>query len=171
MSINSKNTKFDRFLRQQEELSDLELQGQALFFSTYDCNKCHQIQDPHGYINAGTFANVGLDANPVDKGLGAVTKASTDNGKFKIPSLRNVTLTAPYMHDGRFETLSEVIDHYSEGIQDDPNVDFRLRDSQNKPMQMHIPESDKTAIIAFLHTMTDTQMITDPKFSNPFKSK
>jgi cytochrome c peroxidase len=171
MSITSNNTKFDKFLRQETELTDLELQGQELFFSTYDCNQCHQTQNPHGYIMAGTFANIGLEATPTDKGLGGVTKVNSDNGKFKIPSLRNVALTAPYMHDGRFETLSDVIDHYSEGIQDDPNVDARLRDSENRPMRMHIPEADKKAIIAFLHTMTDTDMITNQKFSNPFKSK
>jgi cytochrome c peroxidase len=170
MSITSKRTKFDKFMRQQTTLTDVELQGQDLFFNTYDCNQCHQLQDTHGYIFAGTFANVGLDANPEDKGLGAVTMMNSDNGKFKIPSLRNVELTAPYMHDGRFETLEEVIDHYSEGIQNDPNLDPRLK-SFGQPMRMDIPESDKKAIIAFLKTMTDSEMVTDPKFSNPFKAQ
>jgi cytochrome c peroxidase len=168
MSISSKRTKFDKFLNQESMLTDLELQGQSLFFNTYDCNQCHQLQNPHGYIFAGTFANIGLDAVPQDKGLGAVTMTSSDNGKFKIPSLRNVALTAPYMHDGRFETLDDVIDHYSEGIENDPNLDPRLK-SFGQPVKMDIPESDRKAIIAFLNTMTDTEMINDTKFSNPFK--
>jgi cytochrome c peroxidase len=167
-SITSKRTKFDRFLAQEAMLTNLEHEGQRLFFNTYDCNQCHQLQNPHGYIQAGTFANIGLDAKPEDKGLGAVTMIYSDNGKFKIPSLRNVTLTAPYMHDGRFETLDDVIDHYSEGIENDPNLDPRLK-TFNQPLKMHIPENDRKAIIAFLETMTDTEMINDPKFSNPFK--
>ena len=171
ISITSRRTEFDKAMTQERELTALETEGQHLFFTTYDCNQCHQLQSPDGYVFAGTFANVGLDAVPEDKGLGAVTGIPGDNGKFKIPSLRNVALTAPYMHDGRFSTLSEVLDHYSDGIQDDDNLDVRLKDNSGAPLRMHIPESDKKAIIAFLQTMTDREMITDVRFSNPFKSK
>jgi cytochrome c peroxidase len=171
ISITSRRTEFDKAMTQERDLTALESEGQHLFFTTYDCNQCHQLQSPDGYVFAGTFANVGLDAAPEDKGLGAVTGMPSDNGRFKIPSLRNVALTAPYMHDGRFSTLSEVLDHYSEGIEDDENLDPRLKDSNGAPVRMHIPESDKKAIIAFLQTMTDREMITDVRFSNPFKSK
>lgn len=169
-SIRSINTKFDRSRNGSEHLNALETVGQQLFTDTYDCNSCHQIQDPHGYILAGTFANIGLDQEYEDGGVEQVTRQPTDNGKFKIPSLRNVALTAPYMHDGRFETLDEVIDHYSDGIEDNENLDVRLRSGDGSPRVFNIPEEDKKAIIAFLHTLTDQAMITDPKFSNPFQS-
>jgi cytochrome c peroxidase len=170
-SINSGNTKFDRSQFGGESLSALEMVGAQLFNDTYDCNSCHQVQDPHGYLEVGTFANVGLDVAYADNGLETVTGNPADAGKFKIPSLRNVALTAPYMHDGRFETLEEVMEHYSEGIENNPNLDVRLRSSDGQPMAFHIPEQDKRAIIAFLNTLTDQSMITDPKFSNPFKSR
>ncbi len=170
MSIESRNTKFDRSLQGTESLSALENVGKQLFNETYNCNSCHQIQDPHGYIQAGTFANIGLDEVYSDNGVEQVTGSAADNGKFKIPSLRNVALTAPYMHDGRFETLDEVLEHYSVGIEDNPNLDQRLRSQDGGPMVFNIPDTDKQAIIAFLHTLTDQEMISDVRFSNPFKS-
>lgn len=168
-SITSEETKFDEALRHNRPLAALEQKGRELFTSTYDCNSCHQTESPHGYIMAGTFANIGLDQTYLDNGLGDVTRQSFDNGRFKIPSLRNVVLTAPYMHDGRFKTLDEVMEHYSSGIQDHPNLDPRLKSPTGAARVMHIPESDKAAIIAFLHTLTDHKMITDRKFSDPFK--
>jgi cytochrome c peroxidase len=171
LNIRSNNTKFDRNNMGTEELSAIELRGKELFFDTYDCNNCHVVQNPSGYIEAGTFANIGLEEVYSDPGLATVTKNSFDEGKFKIPSLRNVTLTAPYMHDGRFETLEEVLDFYSEDISTNDNLDFRLRDQHGAPMKFNIPESDKQAMIAFLNTLTDASMISDPRFSNPFKSR
>ena len=176
-SIRSDNTKFDQSLRfetfQGVRLSGFELLGQRLFIEKYDCNSCHQVQSPHGYLKpeAGTFSNIGLDAAYSDNGLGQVTRQETNNGMFKIPSLRNVALTAPYMHDGRFETLSDVIDHYSDGLANHPNLDHKLRDANGNPLQMNISAAEKDAIIAFLHTLTDHEMISDPKFSDPFKFK
>jgi cytochrome c peroxidase len=160
LSITSTQTRFDLAQRGQAQLTALERAGQILFTTTYECNACHQIQDPHGYVFAGTFSNIGLDAQDTDEGRG--------DGNFKIPSLRNVALTAPYMHDGRFKTLEEVIEHYSTGIADNPNLDPRLREGVT-PMRMAIPEHEKEAIIAFLNTLTDHQMIRDERFSNPFK--
>ena len=151
-------------------LSPIESRGKDLFMTVYDCNACHQVQNPHGYIMAGTFANIGLDVQYQDNGLQAVTKRAADAGKFKIPSLRNVALTAPYMHDGRFETLDDVLNHYSEGIANNPNLDTRLK-KDGQPMSLQIPQHDRDAIIAFLNTLTDHQMISDVKFSNPFKIK
>jgi cytochrome c peroxidase len=168
-SISSNETKFDMARMNNQPLSGLEQKGLELFTGVYDCNSCHQIQSPHGYILAGTFANIGLEQTYQDNGLGEVTKQSFDNGKFKIPSLRNVELTAPYMHDGRFETLDEVMKHYSDGIANHPNLDHRLRNENGTPRVMEIPEGDKAAIIAFLRTLTDHNMITDQKFSDPFK--
>ncbi len=119
----------------------------------------------------GGFANIGLNDDYADDGLSKTTGFSGDAGKFKIPSLRNVALTAPYMHDGRFATLDEVMEHYSEEIATHPNLDFRLRDAKGQARIMNITESEKQAIIAFLNTLTDFEAITDPKFSNPFKSR
>ena len=170
-SINATQTKFDHWARQEAVLSAEEQRGFQLFFEKYDCNSCHQITSPNGYISAGTFANIGLDEQYADQGVARVSGNEADAGKFKIPSLRNVALTAPYMHDGRFSTLEEVIDHYSEGMQDNPNLDPRLRTAQGDPKVMNISASEKQAIIAFLHTLTDRQMISDVRFSDPFRVK
>lgn len=172
-SITSNQTKLDKVMAGTEQLSALEQQGQFLFVDSYDCNACHQVQNPVGYLFAqgGIFANIGLDATDSDNGLESVTKTATDAGKFKIPSLRNVALTAPYMHDGRFADLESVMEHYSTGLQGNPNLDPRLRTSIGSPLRFNIPPNEKKAIIAFLNTLTDHTMITDPKFSNPFKAK
>ena len=167
-SIASNQTKFDRFMRGNEELSNKEALGMALFMEKYDCNSCHQVQDPQGYIFAGTFANIGLDEVYTDEGLESTTEQPFDNGKFKIPSLRNVTLTSPYMHDGRFQTLEDVMDHYKTGVTTHPNLDFRLKNEDGSVKRPKISDSEVQAIIAFLETMTDYQMITDERFSNPF---
>jgi cytochrome c peroxidase len=169
-TINSVNTKFDKSKSDGEILSALEKKGHVLFSQTYNCNGCHFVDDPHGYIFAGTFANIGLDVVYADEGLKNVTGNDEDAGKFKIPSLRNVAFTAPYMHDGRFKTLEEVIDHYSSNINGNPNLDPRLQ-RNGVPMEMEIPEEDKAAIVAFLQTLSDPSVLTDPKFSNPFSAR
>jgi cytochrome c peroxidase len=168
-TIRTDNTKLDRAARGEVELSPLELFGQQLFNTTYDCNSCHQVQSPSGYLMGGGFANIGLDETYTDIGLEGTTGMPSHNGSFKIPSLRNVALTAPYMHDGRFASLDSVMNHYSEGLKSNPNLDFRLRDSLGQPLTLKISEPEKRAIIAFLQTLTDYTMITDPKFSDPFK--
>jgi cytochrome c peroxidase len=150
-------------------LHGVALQGAELFVSKYECNSCHQIQDAHGYVQAGTFANIGLESNYVDKGLAEVTLQTSDEGKFRIPSLRNVALTAPYMHDGRFETLEEAIDHYSDGIQAHPNLDERLRNPDGTPKVFSITPAERDAIIAFLNTLTSDHMLSDVRFSDPFR--
>ncbi len=171
-SITTNNTKLDKARSGAVTLSTLELKGKSLFFEKYDCNSCHQVEIPNGYaLFGGGFANIGLNDDYADNGLSKTTGFSGDAGKFKIPSLRNVALTAPYMHDGRFATLDEVMEHYSEEIATHPNLDFRLRDAKGQARIMNITESEKQAIIAFLNTLTDFEAITDPKFSNPFKSR
>lgn len=169
MNITSHNTRFDQMLSEGEGLNPLESAGMELFFGKYDCNACHQVQNPSGYLLVGGgFSNIGLDPVYEDTGLEQVSGKADDSGKFKIPSLRNVALTAPYMHDGRFQTLEEVIDHYSTGLTTNPNLDPRLRDAEGRPLDMQVSEQEKQAIIAFLHTLTDYSMISDPDFSDPF---
>jgi len=170
-AIFSVNSKFDRAESGMAQLNGLEQEGRNLFMSKYNCNSCHQAQQLNGYETGGGLVNIGLDRVYSDKGLGAITNNATDNGKFKIPSLRNIALTAPYMHDGRFATLDQVLDHYSHGIADHPSLDPRLRDEQGAPKILNITDHEKSAIIAFLNSMTDYSVITDPKFSNPFKTR
>ena len=75
------------------------------------------------------------------------------------------------MHDGRFDTLEQVIDHYSEGIEDHPNLAEVLRDAEGKPVKLNFSPADKAALVAFLNTLTDTVFLTDPKFSDPFRER
>jgi cytochrome c peroxidase len=179
-NIVTSNTRFDKYFQSRfatdpgaskTELSPLELEGMLLFEQKYDCNSCHGVQSTNGYVFNGTFANIGLDENYTDPGREKVTGNPADAGKFKIPSLRNVVYTAPYMHDGRFATLEEVIGHYSDGIADHPNLDPKLRDSSGHARNMNISEHETQAIIAFLHTLSDQSVLSDPKFSDPFKVK
>ena len=168
-SINSDGSKFDQTGIQ--DFSSVELEGFNLFNGKYNCASCHNLNVPVGYYEpAGTTAllNIGLDLEYTDNGQGALNGNPADNGKFKIPNLRNIVLTGPYMHDGRFTTLEEVMDHYSVGIKDHPNLDVRLRDENGKARVMNITDSDRNAMIAFLNTLTDGSLITDPKYSDPF---
>lgn len=147
--------------------SSQENLGKTLF-NTH-CTNCHSA-DFTALVE--TVANNGLDLEYADKGLGARTNLAFDNGRFKVPFLRNVALTAPYMHDGRFETLEEVIDHYSEGIQDHPNLDIRLRDGFNTeaaPLRLNFTDQEKAALVAFLHTVTDNKFTQDERYADPFK--
>jgi cytochrome c peroxidase len=170
-AITSANTRFDKYTNNLIQLSGIEEEGRILFFNKYDCNSCHQTQQLNGYQIGGGFVNIGLEDNYVDKGHENVSHLQSDNGKFKIPNLRNIALTGPYMHDGRFASLSAVLDHYSHGIKDHPALDPRLRETNGQPKRLNITSHEKSALIAFLNTMTDYSMITDPKYSNPFKAR
>ena len=144
--------------------TNLENQGRQIFEGRGRCDSCHetdiQIQDRPR--NNGVDDGIGDD-----DGVGAVTGRNNDNGDFKTPSLRNIALTGPYMHDGRFETLEEVIQFYSTGIQAHPNLDNVLQDNGN-PRRLNFDEDDVEALVAFLNTLTDETFINDPKFSDPF---
>ena len=119
------------------------------------------------------FSNNGLDSiydedKYIDKGRGSVTGKKTDNGKFLIPSLRNILLTAPYMHDGRFETLDQVLDFYSEGVNTCVNIDSKMEFAYRKGAGLNNEEKKK--IISFLKTLTDSIFISNIEFSDPFKT-
>jgi cytochrome c peroxidase len=107
--------------------------------------------------------NTGLDDDTAhtDGGVGDITLNPRDVGHFKSPSLRNVEVAGPYMHDGRFATLEAVIDHYSSGGKKHPNRDVRIQ-------PLNFTASEKAALIAFLQTLTDRKFLEDPKFSDPF---
>lgn len=152
-------------------LNGLERLGLDLFVQKYDCMTCHDVISTQGYSETfgEELVNIGLDADYADNGAGALNGITSQNGKFKIPNLRNVALTAPYMHDGRFASLEEVIDHYSTSVAAHPNLDDRLKDpNTGMPLVLNITSNEKTALIAFLHSLTDQTFISDPKFSDPF---
>lgn len=140
-----------------------ENHGKTLFLQR--CANCHLPggQAAHFFMDR-TFNN-GLDGDvrKSDGGVGDITLNPTQIGRFKSPSLRNVEFTGPYMHDGRFAKLEDVIEHYSRGIKQHPNLDGRLR----RPM--NFDNRDKAALVAFLKTLSDVQFINDPKYSDPFQ--
>ncbi len=146
--------------------TESENRGKAIYMD--NCASCHtsQIGRPALY-----FANNGLDAAPGnDLGVGGISGITAQKGSFKVPTLRNIELTAPYMHDGRFQTLAEVVEHYNSGVQDNPNLHQALRLGPGQaPKRLNLTETDKQDLITFLHTLTDETMRTDPRFSNPFK--
>lgn len=140
-----------------------ENRGKRIYLD--NCASCHS---PVQGRPMKMHANNGLDANTTDQGVGGITKKSSEMGMFKVPLLRNIALTAPYMHDGRFATLEEVIDHYSTGIQAHPNLSTELRVG-NQPRRFNFSPQQKSDLIAFLHTLTDEELLADKRFSDPFK--
>ncbi len=123
-SISSSNSKFDAVRRGAwGVMNESETAGWNLFFNQLQCSGCHNGND----LNNGSIANIGLDMNYKDNGMGTQTGENTLDGFFKVPSLRNIALTAPYMHDGRFKTLEDVVEHYNAGVQNHTNLSSLLR--------------------------------------------
>lgn len=162
-------SRFDRVVWMNEGwFTDSEQRGKQLFFfepvtDHPGCSHCHF--DP--LFTDNSFKNNGLDSvgnltEFTDLGLGGVNQNLYDNGKFKVPTLRNIALTAPYMHDGRFATLEEVLDHYSAGGHGVINEDVNI-------LPFPLTEQQKQDLIAFLKTLTDESFINNPEFSNPFE--
>jgi len=140
-----------------------ENRGKQIYMQ--QCASCHSFDH---MFTSKAVANNGLDMEYEDKGVGGRTGKVSKYGVFKIPFLRNIELTAPYMHDGRFETLREVIDHYSEGIVNHPNLDDELK-RFGDPLRMNFNEDEKMVLEAYLKTLTDPQLLADVRFSDPFK--
>jgi len=161
----SGNSKFDKHLLGTATLTPQELNGFNVFMDETkgDCFHCHG-SDNNPLWTDNIFHNNGLDAVFADLGLGQVTGDPNDNGKFKSPSLRNLVFTAPYMHDGRFNTLDEVINHYSEGLQNSPTIDPLMK----KVAQggVHITTQEKADLKAFLLSLSDYEFINNPDFQN-----
>ena len=157
----SSNSKFDKYRRNEAggTFSSDELAGYNLFKSK--CASCHATD----LMTDNSFRNNGLAVNPKvnDVGRYKVTEIVSDYYKFKVQSLRNVEVSAPYMHDGRFGTLEAVLNHYASGVNDSPTLDPILK--QNGKLGIELSDTDKKQIIAFLKTLTDTQYLTDKRFS------
>lgn len=159
----SSNSKFDKFLLGEIELTQQELNGFDVFMDEArgDCFHCHG-SDKNPLWTDNAFHNNGLDEIFTDLGLGVVTGDPADNGKFKSPSLRNLEFTAPYMHDGRFSSIDEVINHYSEGLKNSSTIDPLMK----KVAQggVGLSKKDKTDLKAFLLTLSDYEFINNPDF-------
>jgi cytochrome c peroxidase len=177
---------FDRAAGESDDYSmpftaftDLENLGKSLFIDGVDgilehaCAHCHVPPT----FNMTKAENIGLAMKYKDQGLGARNLPTNDvftpsnDGKFKAPSLRNIELTAPYMHDGRFATLQEVIDHYSDSVHLHENLTlaFAGQESANSPAGLKFTARQKAGLVAFLKTLTDQKFVTDPRFSDPFE--
>lgn len=169
LTIVSSDTKFDRYQRGEVKFTSAEQYGYEVFLDLGqgDCIHCHLPENVN--LADNSFHNNGLDSEvDVLPGLSAVTGKPLDFGKFKTPSLRNLAFTAPYMHDGRFQTLEEVLDFYSTGVHDyalvDPKMEFKSSGGVNLSVEQ------KTAVIKFLGTLTDSALISNPAYSDPFKN-
>jgi len=201
-SIVSYRSKFDEGMRQVDSVvedfpnfSKLENEGKRLFFGLEEnqrgasCASCHVPGRGPGaagdlgrvaIFQGGRPGNNGLDDEiGKDAGVGEVTEADEDRGLFKIPTLRNIELTAPYMHDGRFRKLKDVLEHYRRGVKPHPNLDRRLGGGDGRaggpgrgrsgPRGLSMTVKQRNALLAFLKTLTDDELIEDPRFSDPWR--
>jgi len=163
LSLTSYRSKFDLAMAGLTQLTPEEQRGFELFMTEFeprmgqrgaDCFHCHG----GALFTDSQFHNNGLDLSSADPGRAKITGRDSDHGKFSTPTLRNVALTAPYMHDGRFKTLEEVIDHYSSGVQRSPTLDPNL--AKHPIDGIGLTSADKKALVAFLKTLTDTNLPT-----------
>lgn len=165
-SMVSYESKYDAGLAQTNDprrsfpnFTNSENLGKSLFFSNRTrCSDCHIT---NAFVG-DRARNNGLDATITDGGL-------NNRGEFKTNSLRNIGLTAPYMHDGRFSTLLEVVNHYNNGVRNSQFLDNRLRQG-NGVRRLNLSTAERQALVDFMLTLTDNNFISDPKFSNPFKN-
>lgn len=181
----SANSRYDQFLRGDITLNDKEEWGRKLFMAHPDvkaslrggnCIDCHSQFLTGGFkMRYDGFSNNGLDEEQdLSPGLGQTTGNPAHRGLFKVPTLRNITVTAPYMHDGRFSTLEDVLDHYNEGIKWSSTLSPLIAEADNvnkkalSRISLNLSENEKKAIIAFLHTLTDDEFLSAEKFSDPF---
>lgn len=151
----SSNSKYDDYVLGNTTFNEAEERGLGLFRT--HCVSCHT--EP--LFTDFSFVNNGLDMVHVDAGRALVTQNPQDSGKFKVPSLRNIALTHPYMHDGRFYTLQMVLDHYSDGVKQNGHLDDRLQQT------IALTAQDKQDLIIFLETLTDVEFISDSRFGEP----
>ena len=173
LSMVSNHSKYDWWKAGTAALTESEERGRVLFFAEFDpfgsergaeCFHCH---GGFNFTN-DQFRNNSLDADAdqQDEGRRKVTMSPADQAKFKVPSLRNIALTAPYMHDGRFSTLEEVIDHYNTGVKQSTTLD-ELMQFNLQPGGLQLTAQDKADLIAFLKTLTDETFLTNAAYAKP----
>ncbi|RKR83950.1 cytochrome c peroxidase [Mucilaginibacter gracilis] len=170
----SANSRYDQYLHGTYQPTTDELKGMELFnrdpepekgIRGANCARCHGGVKNYSEL----FHNNGLDSIPKDNGIEAQSGLASDRGRFKVPTLRNIALTGPYMHDGRFKTLQDVVDHYSDHIRQSVALSTFLRGQSNekngKTLKL-LPE-EKKQLVAFLNMLTDYTFVNDPRFSDP----
>lgn len=178
--LNARNSKFDQFRDKKILLNKDELAGKNLFYSKkLNCSSCHGGIDFNQPENNQTFANIGLydigENNEYannDNGLYETTKNKSDIGKFRIPSLRNVSVTAPYFHDGSINTIEEVISIFSNGgqnISENQYAGNGILHPNNQIKPFKITEKETKQLLSFLNTLTDTSYLSNSFFISPFK--
>ena len=155
--LTSANSKYDRYKKGAASFSAGEISGYQVFQAT--CATCH----PEPLFTDYSFRNIGLplDTELNDYGRMRVTGRKEDSLKFKVPTLRNVLISSNYMHDGRFNTLFQCINHYRTGIQQSATLDPLLVNG------ITLSNSDVTNLVAFFRTLTDSTFLTDPRFAKP----
>lgn len=154
VAVNASTDEFPNFSVQENR-------GKALFLR--NCGLCHlPDQDAHFVMTEPVNTGLDSDTRETDGGVGDITLNPREVGLFKSPSLRNVEVAGPYMHDGRLPTLEAVLDHYSSGGKNHPNKDIRMQ-------PLRLTGSEKAAVISFLKTLTDPQFLSDPRFADPFR--
>jgi cytochrome c peroxidase len=162
-SLTSANSRYDHYARHEAggEFSAQEIKGLAVFNAK--CRSCHATD----LFTDERFRNNGLDRTFArDSGRAHITSRATDRGRFRVPTLRNVARTAPYMHDGRFATLAEVLAHYDHGVQPSTTLDPLLRQPGGR-LGIPLTAPEQAALLAFLNTLTDNAFLTDPRFRQP----
>ncbi|WBA42257.1 cytochrome-c peroxidase [Hymenobacter canadensis] len=180
----SSNSRYEKSLLRQAALSADERAGRVLFFNHPgeggivtarggSCDHCHNGNNflfTASRLGTTQYFNNGLDLTFTDQGRFNVTGLNADRGRFRVPTLRNIALTAPYMHDGRFRTLEEVVNHYNEHmLSNSPNVDpILLLSNTTGGTKLDLTTTEKRQLVAFLKTLTDSTFIQNPRFSNPF---
>ena len=162
VALVSANSRYDKYVRQETggALSPTELAGMQIFQAK--CASCHS----GSLFTDQSYRSNGLPINPRinDQGRFDITGQETDKLKFKVPSLRNVGFTLPYMHDGRFQSLEAVLDHYASGVANHTNLDNLLKKSDGS-RGITLDEDEKAKIIAFLNTLNDTEFLSEKRFS------
>jgi cytochrome c peroxidase len=164
----SVNSRYDQAIHHRTRLTLEELEGFELIndMTKGNCNHCH-TSDADGRGTTYEYANNGLDRpGHLDSGRASVTRRGEDLGKFRIPSLRNLSYTAPYMHDGRFSTLEQVVDFYADSVHAGPTTDNRLEAGQaGRP---RLTSLERKKIVAFLRAMDDPSFVRDKRYANPW---
>jgi len=169
-SLVSADSRYDQYIRKENNISLSTEELMGLNIVNEKCKRCHsgELFTDNNYHNNGLDSNFSnADHEGLYQGRYRVTFNPSDLGKFKTPTLRNVLLTAPYMHDGRFKTIDEVLTHYGNGIKPSATTDHLLYQNQGK-LGISLSATEKSAIVAFLKTLTDEKFITNKKFKNPF---
>lgn len=178
-SIISTGSKYDQGVQTRfANFTAQENLGRQIFLGQVGRATCAACHGTDNFVPGPTINNNGLENPYIDKGVGGLTGRAQDEGLFKAPSLRNIELTAPYMHDGRFATLEEVVEFYDSGVVDHPNLSPPLRvppppgappgTPPGPPLRLNLTADQKAALVAFLKTLTDTNLTTNVKYSDPF---